>query len=126
VADDSGLVVPALGGAPGVHSARVGGEGLDDAGRVALLLERLAGAADRRATFVCVLVAVDPSGEETLVEGRLDGTIADEPRGQGGFGYDPVFVPEGFAVTVAELPPGEKDAISHRGRAARALRSALG
>jgi XTP/dITP diphosphohydrolase len=126
VADDSGLEVAALDGAPGVYSARFGGPGLDDAGRVQHLLERLEGAGDRRARFVCVLAAIRPGGEEIVVEGVLDGAIADAPRGAGGFGYDPVFVPAGETRTVAELAASEKDEISHRGRAARALVSALG
>jgi XTP/dITP diphosphohydrolase len=125
LADDSGLEVDALGGEPGVHSARFGGAGLDDAGRVRHLLERLADSPDRRARFVCALAAITPDGRETVVEGVLDGTIAPHPRGSGGFGYDPVFVPAGETRTVAELAPAEKDAISHRGRAARALVTAL-
>lgn len=125
LADDSGLEVPALGGEPGVHSARFGGPGLDDAGRVRHLLERLEGVQDRRARFVCVLALIEPGGDETIVEGVLEGTIATAPRGAGGFGYDPVFVPSGQDRTVAELAPEEKDAISHRGRAARALAGVL-
>jgi XTP/dITP diphosphohydrolase len=126
VADDSGLEVAALGGEPGVHSARFGGPGLDDAGRVQHLLQRLEGVDDRRARFVCVLVAIGRDGGEIVAEGVLEGSIADAPRGDGGFGYDPVFVPEGDTRTVAELAASEKDAISHRGRAARALVTALG
>jgi XTP/dITP diphosphohydrolase len=126
LADDSGIEVAALGGAPGVHSARFGGDGLDDAGRVELLLERLGDAGDRRAAFVCVLVAVLPDGGEVVREGRVEGAIAQAPRGSGGFGYDPVFVPDGDERTTAEMAPSEKDAISHRGRAARALAAALG
>lgn len=125
LADDSGIEVVALGGEPGVHSARYGGDDLDDAGRVELLLRALAGASDRRAAFVCVLVAVLPDGREVVREGRVDGTITHAPRGSGGFGYDPVFVPTGEARTTAEMAPAEKDAISHRGRAARALAAAL-
>ncbi len=126
VADDSGIAVDALAGAPGVESARFGGDGLDDAGRCVLLLERLAGAADRSARFVCVLVAIAPDGTETIAEGVLEGSVAHAPAGGGGFGYDPVFVPEGLAVTIAELPPEGKDAISHRGRAVARLAAALG
>ena len=125
LADDSGLEVEALGGEPGVHSARFGGPGLDDAGRVRHLLARLEGVDDRRARFVCVLALIGPGGDQTIVEGVLEGTIASAPRGAGGFGYDPVFVPHGEDRTVAELAPEEKDAISHRGRAARALAAEL-
>ncbi|CAA9540077.1 MAG: Nucleoside 5-triphosphatase RdgB (dHAPTP, dITP, XTP-specific) [uncultured Thermoleophilia bacterium] len=125
LADDSGLAVHVLGGAPGVESARYGGPDLDDAGRVGHLLRELGEAEDRRARFVCVLVALGPDGEELVAEGTLDGTITCAPRGAGGFGYDPVFVPAGDTRTVAELAPEEKDAISHRGRAARALRATL-
>jgi len=125
VADDSGIVVEALGGEPGIHSARYGGPGLDDAGRVRHLLYELGDAADRRAAFVCVLVAVLPDGSERIAEGRVDGTIADAPRGRGGFGYDPVFVPLGDTRTMGEPTDAEKDALSHRGRAAAALRTEL-
>jgi XTP/dITP diphosphohydrolase len=125
VADDSGLAVAALGGAPGVQSARFGGDGLDDAGRCALLLEALAGVDDRRAAYVCVLAAALADGTVALFEGRLEGAIAHEPRGAGGFGYDPIFVPVGGTRTTAELDPAAKDAISHRGHAARALAAAL-
>jgi XTP/dITP diphosphohydrolase len=126
LADDSGIEVAALGGAPGVQSARYGGDGLDDGGRVELLLRELGGARDRRAAFVCVLVAVLPDGREVVCDGRVEGVIAEAPRGGGGFGYDPVFVPVGDERTTAEMAPAEKDAVSHRGRAARALAAALG
>jgi XTP/dITP diphosphohydrolase len=125
VADDSGIVVEALDGAPGIHSARYGGDGLDDAGRVAHLLAELGDAADRRAAFVCVLVAIAPDGSELVAEGRVDGTVAPQPRGAGGFGYDPVFVPTGETRTFGEMTDAEKDGLSHRGRAAAALRVAL-
>lgn len=125
VADDSGLEVTALCGAPGLGSARFGGPDLDDAGRVALLLERLDGAADRSARFVCVLVALRPDGEPIEVEGVVQGIIVAEPRGSGGFGYDPVFLPRGETRTTAELSFEAKAAISHRGRAARELRVLL-
>jgi XTP/dITP diphosphohydrolase len=126
LADDSGLEVAALDGGPGVWSARFGGDGLDDAGRNALLLEQLDGRSDRDAVYVCVLVAIAPDGRLVKSRGRVAGSIAAAPRGTGGFGYDPLFVPEGEERTAAELSPAEKDAISHRGRAARALREALG
>jgi XTP/dITP diphosphohydrolase len=122
LADDSGLEVDALGGAPGVLSARLGGPDLDDLGRCERLLELLAGRDDRAARFRCVLVALAPDGRELVGEGSLEGRIADAPRGAGGFGYDPVFVPDGLERTCAELAPDEKDAISHRARAAAALR----
>jgi XTP/dITP diphosphohydrolase len=126
VADDSGIVVEALGGEPGIHSARYGGEGLDDAGRVTHLLAELGDAADRRAAFVCVLVLVAADGSEIVAEGRVDGTIAAAPRGTGGFGYDPVFIPAADTRTIGEMSADEKDALSHRARAAARLRAALG
>jgi XTP/dITP diphosphohydrolase len=131
VADDSGIVVEALGGAPGIHSARYGGPGLDDAGRVRHLLHELGDAGDRRAAFVCVLVAVLPDGSELVAEGRVDGTIALVAAGEAGFGYDPVFVPDAADGTpgdrtFAQMTPAEKHAISHRGRALQAVCAALG
>jgi XTP/dITP diphosphohydrolase len=126
IADDSGIEAAALGGAPGVRSARFAGEDATDADNLALLIERApAGSA---LAYVCVIALVDPrTGEEHLFEGRCTGTMAPAPRGAGGFGYDPVFVPDDRADgrTMAELAPGEKDAISHRGRAARALQDHL-
>ena len=120
--DDSGIEAAALGGAPGVRSARFAGEGATDAEN----LERLIAEAPAGSplAYVCVIALVDPrTGEERLFEGRCTGTMADAPRGSGGFGYDPVFVPDDRddGRTMAELAPAEKDAISHRGRAARAL-----
>ncbi len=126
VADDSGIAVDALDGAPGVHSARFGGDGLDDPGRVQALLGAVAGAADRSARFVCVLVAIGPDGAEVVAEGTLEGRLAEAPRGRNGFGYDPILIPAGETRTCGELAPHEKDAISHRGAAARRLREALG
>jgi XTP/dITP diphosphohydrolase len=126
VADDSGIVVEALGGAPGIHSARYGGDGLDDAGRVTHLLHELGDSPDRQAAFVCVLVAIAADGSELVAEGRVEGTIAAAPRGDGGFGYDPIFVPDGETRTIGEMSAAEKDALSHRGRAAAVLRAALG
>ena len=120
--DDSGLAVSALGGEPGVRSARWAGP--SDADRNAALLARLSGVADRRAAFVCALAAVAPDGRELIAEGRLEGAIGLEPAGDGGFGYDPIFVlPDGRSL--AELTRDEKNAISHRGEAARALRELL-
>jgi XTP/dITP diphosphohydrolase len=121
-ADDSGIEAAALGGAPGVRSARFAGEGATDAENLARLV---ASAPPGSAlTYVCVIALVDPrSGEEHTFDGHCTGTMAPSPRGTGGFGYDPVFVPDDRddRRTMAELSPAEKDAISHRGRAARAL-----
>ncbi len=115
-ADDTGLEVDALGGAPGVHSARYATDGHDFAANNRLLLRNLAGAADRRAHFRTV-IALILDGCEYLFEGRVDGHIAESESGCGGFGYDPLFVPEGFDRTFAEMSADEKNAISHRGRA---------
>lgn len=129
LADDSGIEARALGGAPGVRSARFAGPGADDERNLALLMAELDGSADRRVAYVCVLAYVDADGEERLFEGRCEGFLAREPRGSGGFGYDPAFVPDDTGAadtrTMAELPPAEKNAVSHRGRAARALAAEL-
>ncbi|HXU88616.1 MAG TPA: RdgB/HAM1 family non-canonical purine NTP pyrophosphatase [Methylomirabilota bacterium] len=127
LADDSGLEVDALGGAPGVHSARFGGPELDDAGRTALLLERLRGVPpDRRtARFRCVIALVDSAGAVRTVEGLVEGRIAETPRGRGGFGYDPVFFHPGLGRTFGELTDSDKAHVSHRGLAARAARALL-
>jgi len=117
MADDSGLEVDALGGEPGVRSARYAGEPSDAAANNALLLEKLDGASDRRAHFTCCVALVDPDGGEHIIEGRCFGRIARSVSGAGGFGYDPLFVPDGHEKTFAELAAGEKNAISHRGRA---------
>jgi XTP/dITP diphosphohydrolase len=121
-ADDSGIEAAALGGAPGVRSARFAGEGASDDDNLAkLIAEAPPGSA---LAYVCVIALVDPvTGEERMFEGRCTGTMAPAPRGTGGFGYDPVFVPDDGddGRTMAELTQAEKDAISHRGRAARAL-----
>ncbi|MGI9002733.1 MAG: RdgB/HAM1 family non-canonical purine NTP pyrophosphatase [Pseudonocardia sp.] len=123
VADDSGLAVEALNGMPGVLSARWSGRHGDDTANLELLLGQLADVPDerRRAAFVCAAALVVPGGPETVVHGEWSGRIAHAPRGSGGFGYDPVFVPDGQDRTSAELSPREKDAASHRGRAMRAL-----
>lgn len=125
VADDSGLCVAVLGGAPGVFSARWAGSHGDDAANLRLLLEQLGDVPDphRAAWFECSAALVDPAGgtPEAVTTGRLPGRLARAPRGTGGFGYDPVLVPEGEERTCAELSPTEKDAISHRGQAMRAL-----
>jgi XTP/dITP diphosphohydrolase len=120
VADDSGISADALGGAPGVYSARYAGEHATDEENLAKLLREAP--AGSGLAYVCALAYVEPGGVEHVVEGRCTGTLAAEPRGTGGFGYDPAFVPvEHPDRTMAELAPEEKDAISHRGRAARAL-----
>jgi len=128
VADDSGLEVDALGGMPGVLSARWAGRHGDDAVNLQLVLDQLADVPeDRRgAAFVCVAALVVPSspqalGTQTVVHGRWQGTVTRVPRGNNGFGYDPIFVPDGDQRTSAELDPDEKDAVSHRGQALRAL-----
>jgi len=123
VADDSGLEVDALNGMPGVLSARWAGRPTDDAANLRLVLDQIADVPDGRrgAAFVCAAALVTPDGLEHAVEGRLDGTLVRQPRGSGGFGYDPIFRPHGHTRTTAEMSPAEKDAISHRGRAFRAL-----
>ncbi len=127
LADDSGLEVTALGGAPGPLSARYGGAGLDDAARVAHLLAALEGRpeAQRGARFVCVAALVAPSGECRVSRGECPGQILLSPRGSGGFGYDPVFLPDGFTQAMAELAPEDKNRISHRGQAMARIRVAL-
>ncbi len=119
-ADDTGLMVDALDGAPGVYSARYAGPGHDSAANMNLLLERMADKDNRNAHFSTVIALV-MGGEEHIFEGRVDGTIAREPSGCGGFGYDPVFVPEDSGRTFSEMTAEEKNAISHRGRATRKL-----
>lgn len=122
VADDSGLEVEALGGAPGPLSARFGGPGLDDRGRLEKLLEALAGVPPpRRARFHCVAACARPDGRSVIAVGDCEGTILEAPRGEGGFGYDPIFRPDGFDRAMAELSRDEKDGLSHRGRAFRSL-----
>ena len=119
IADDSGICVDALGGDPGVRSARYSPSG-DDRENLELLLTNLGASEDRRAHFVCA-VAFVADGEEHVLERTWQGSIAMSPAGSGGFGYDPIFIPEGTAVTAAELAPEEKSAASHRGQAFRAL-----
>jgi len=123
IADDSGIEAAALGGAPGVWSARYAGEGATDEENLDMLLRDVPADGDRRVSYVCALAYVEPGGREEVVHGRCDGTLATEPRGEGGFGYDPAFIPDDYSGerTMAELTPEEKDAISHRGRAARTL-----
>ena len=125
IADDSGLEVAALDGAPGVLSARYAGEGGNDGRNVAKLLGALDGHSDRRARFVCVVAVAGPEGLVGTAEGEVRGRIGDQPRGQGGFGYDPVFLDPASGLTAAELPAARKNAISHRGLALAALRARL-
>lgn len=128
VADDSGLEVDALDGRPGVASARYAGSHGDDAANLATLLAELADVPpdERDARFVCAAALVAPDGREWVTHGVMEGRVVDEPRGDGGFGYDPVFVAAGQTRTNAELAPEVKDAHSHRGQAFRALRAAVG
>jgi XTP/dITP diphosphohydrolase len=121
LADDSGLEIMALNGQPGVYSARYGGPELDDIGRYQLVLQQLQGIPfhDRLARFVCVIAIATPAGVITTVEGSVGGVIEFEPRGTGGFGYDPIFLLLDRGVTMAELPAAEKNQISHRAQAAR-------
>ncbi len=123
IADDSGLSVDVLGGSPGVFSARWSGRHGDDAANLDLLLGQLADVADahRTAHFACAAALALPGGAERVVEGRLDGWLVRKPVGENGFGYDPIFVPDGGSRTTAQLAPAEKDAVSHRGRALRSL-----
>ena len=127
LADDSGIEVDALGGRPGVRSARYGGDGLDDADRVLLLLDELADVPDEQRTcrYGVVLVLVRPDGSEEVVNGACEGRAAFAPTGANGFGYDPIFYVPRFSRTMAQLDPGEKDAISHRGQAARRMADLL-
>ncbi|MGB2838417.1 MAG: RdgB/HAM1 family non-canonical purine NTP pyrophosphatase [Actinomycetes bacterium] len=128
IADDSGLAVEVLGDMPGIFSARWAGNHGDDAANLQLLLAQLSDVADpdRAAAFVCAAALAMPDGTEDVVRGELRGRIITAPRGSNGFGYDPVFVPDGETRTTAELEPKEKDAISHRGVAFRALAERLG
>lgn len=127
LADDSGLSVRALDGAPGIFSARWAGPDRDFALAMRRVEERLeeTGSADRFAWFTCALAVAWPDGPVVAVEGRIDGALVFPPRGTKGFGYDPIFVPEGDARTFAEFDPAEKDAISHRARAFEKLKAAL-
>ena len=114
IADDSGLCVDALAGAPGVYSARYGGEGLDDVGRYRLLLENLRGQTTRTAHFACAIACAFPNGDTLTAEGKVEGTIAFAPMGEGGFGYDPIFYYEPLQKTFGEMDAKEKNQISHR------------
>ena len=125
IADDSGLCVDALNGAPGVYSARYGGPGLDDAGRYKLLLENMRGQLDRRCKFVSAICCCFPNGDRVEVRGECAGTLAYAPKGADGFGYDPIFFVPGLKKTFAELTPAEKNAISHRGNALNKFKTEL-
>ena len=127
LADDSGIEVDALGGAPGVYSARFAGEHATDEENLAKLERDMVGKAERGARYRCVIVLARPDGTETVADGTVEGTLLDERRGGNGFGYDPVFVPsEGGGRTFAEMTATEKHAISHRGRALRVLSQMIG
>ena len=123
IADDSGLCVDALDGQPGIYSARWAGPGATDESNLDLVLEQIRDVepAQRTAHFACAAALVLPSGEEYVVQGQVDGVLLTQRRGAGGFGYDPIFLPDGFDITTAEMTSDQKDAISHRGQAMRAL-----
>lgn len=127
IADDSGLCVDALNGMPGIFSARWAGQHGDDTANLNLLLAQIVDVPDARrgAAFHCAAAVATPDGDERVVEGVLEGSITRAPRGDNGFGYDPIFTPRGYVLTTAELTPQEKDAISHRGQAFRALTPVL-
>ncbi len=125
LSDDSGLIVPALDGAPGIHSARWGGVNGDHARNRAKLRTDLSGIADRSAYFLCTAVLICPAGNALVATGRVDGTLIDEERGDGGFGYDPMFIAQDDTRTLAQLSADEKNALSHRGRAFRKLEEML-
>ena len=130
IADDSGIAAYGLDGRPGVRSARYAGEDATDEENLAKLLDEVGKQDDRRVAYVCEIALVGEGGDESIFEGRCEGTLATEPRGSGGFGYDPAFIPDDTGPvderTMAELSPDEKNAISHRGRAARELATHLG
>ena len=125
IADDSGLCVDALNGAPGVYSARYGGDGLDDTGRYRLLLANMPRGAARTAKFVSVITCCFPGGEVLTARGECPGTIAYAPMGEGGFGYDPVFFVPELKKTFSQMTADEKNAISHRGKAIQAFKEKL-
>ena len=130
IADDSGIAAYGLDGRPGVRSARYAGDDATDEENLAKLLDEVAKVDDRRVAYICEIALVDEGGSESIFEGRCEGRLTTEPRGSGGFGYDPAFVPDDTGPdderTMAELSPDEKNTISHRGRAARELATHLG
>jgi XTP/dITP diphosphohydrolase len=123
LADDSGISIDALGGAPGVYSARWSGVHGDDAANIAKVLKELEGVSDtnRGAQFVCVIALALPDGRHIMVRGEVEGFVRHEPVGDYGFGYDPIFQPDGFEITTAQMDPETKDSISHRGKALREI-----
>ena len=121
IADDSGLAVDHLGGAPGIYSARYGGVHGDDQANLEKVLREMVGITNRSAQFVCAAAFVTPSGFEKVIRAEMAGQLIDHARGVNGFGYDPIFVPDGFSETSGEIAPDIKDSISHRGKAMRAL-----
>jgi len=121
LADDSGLCITALGGKPGIYSARWAGEDRSFATGMNRIQKELGDASDRSACFICAVVLCEPSGKCVTIEGRADGSIAREPKGANGHGYDPMFIPDGYAITFAEMDDATKNALSHRGKAIRAL-----
>ena len=125
IADDSGLVVEALDGAPGVYSARYGGEGLDDTGRWQLLLKNMEGKENRACKFVSVICCAFPDGTQLMARGEVHGVVAQGPSGEGGFGYDPIFWLPEQGKSMAELTAEEKNKISHRGNALRVFKKEL-
>lgn len=127
LADDSGIEAAALDGRPGVRSARYAGDDASDAANLALLIEEVARHEDRSVAYVCAIAFIDEDGNEHVSEARCEGTLAERPRGEGGFGYDPAFLADeiGDGRTMAELTAAEKHRISHRGRAARAMAAAI-
>jgi len=125
LAEDSGLEVEALNGNPGIHSSRFAGEHASDEERIKKLLRMLKGSKDRRAKYRCAAALCFPNGKELIAEGELSGQIAEEPQGREGFGFDPVFIPDGFKETLGKLGPKIKDKISHRARALEKLKNLL-
>ena len=121
IADDSGLAVDHLGGAPGIYSARYSGTHGDDEANLKKVLEEMTGIENRRAQFVCAAAFVAPNGYEKVLRAEMVGNLITEPRGNNGFGYDPIFIPDGQKLTTGEMEPALKDSISHRGKAMRAL-----
>lgn len=128
LADDSGIAIDALDGAPGVYSARWSGVHGDDAANVAKVLLELSDVPDedRGAQFVCVIALAHPDGRSIVVRGEVEGFVRRDPIGNHGFGYDPIFQPDGYAITTAQMDPETKDAISHRGKALREIASKIG